>query len=211
MPEVRIRSPTRLDSRLTFCEAAQVPINPRSPVHLWHDVPTGPNPPEVVNALIEIPKNDQNKYELDKELGIFRLDRVLHSAMHYPGDYGFLPRTLAEDHDPLDVLVAMTEPVFPGCLIEVRPVGVFKLVDKGENDEKILAVPLADPWTREIHDLGDLPSHTLREIEHFFLVYKELEGEGVRRQESRGFDNAAAAQKIILECMQRYTAEFGSP
>ena len=188
-----------------------MPITPRRPVHLWHDLATGTNPPDVLNAVIEIPKNEQNKYELDKELGIFRLDRVLHSAVHYPGDYGFLPRTLAEDHDPLDVLVAMTEPVFPGCLIEVRPVGVFYLVDKGENDEKILAVPLRDPWTREIMDLGDLASHTLREIEHFFLVYKELETERERQQESRGFGDAAAARRIIGECMARYREKYGVP
>jgi inorganic pyrophosphatase len=185
-----------------------VPANPRRPVHLWHDVPTGSNPPNLVNALIEIPKNDRNKYELDKDLGIFRLDRVLHSAVHYPGDYGFLPRTLAEDHDPLDILVVMTEPVFTGCLIEVRPVGVFKLIDKGENDEKILAVPVADPWTNEIEDLDDLATHTLREIEHFFLVYKELEVRGLG-QESRGFADAAAARQIIAGCMARYEEEYG--
>jgi len=185
-----------------------VPSNPRSPVHLWHDVPTGANPPAIVNALIEIPKNDRNKYELDKDLGIFKLDRILHSAVHYPGDYGFLPRTLAGDDDPLDVLVAMTEPVFTGCMIEVRPVGVFFLLDKGEDDEKILAVPVADPWTSEIHDLNDLPSHTLREIEHFFLVYKELEGKA-KQQVSRGFGDAAAARRIITECMARYEERFG--
>ncbi|MGE0441506.1 MAG: inorganic diphosphatase [Gemmatimonadales bacterium] len=185
-----------------------MPLAPRSPVHLWHDVPTGANPPTVVNALIEIPKNDRNKYELDKELGIFRLDRILHSAVHYPGDYGFLPRTLAEDNDPLDILVAMTERTFTGCLIEVRPVGVFYLIDKNENDEKILAVPVADPWTEEIHDLDDLPAHTLREIEHFFLVYKELEGARIRQQESRGFGNRAAAGEIINQCMARYVDAY---
>lgn len=179
------------------------------PLNYWHDVPTGPRPPAVVNALIEIPRNSRNKYEIDKQLGIFRLDRILHSAVHYPGDYGFLPRTLAEDHDPLDVLVAMTESVFTGCLIEVRPVGVFYLVDKGENDEKILAVPIADPWTSEIHDLGDLPGHTLREVEHFFLVYKELEGKA-QQQVSNGFGDAGAAQRIITECMARYEAKFGT-
>ena len=186
-----------------------MPANPRRPVHLWHDIPTGPNPPAVCNALIEIPKHDRNKYELDKELGIFRLDRVLHSAVHYPGDYGFLPRTLAGDNDPLDVLVTMTEPVFTGCLIEVRPVGVFFLIDKGEEDEKILAVPVADPWTAEINDLGDLATHTLREIEHFFLVYKDLEGAKRGQQESRGFGNAAEAHRIIRECTARYETQYG--
>jgi inorganic pyrophosphatase len=148
---------------------------PNAP-HPWHDVPTGPNPPDVVTAVVEIPRDSRNKYELDKTLGIYRLDRVLHSAMHFPGDYGFLPRTLAEDGDPLDILVVMAVPVFPGCLIDVRPVGIFYLVDKGENDEKVLSVPIADPFTRDIADLRQLPRHTLLEIEHFFLVYKDLEG-----------------------------------
>jgi inorganic pyrophosphatase len=176
----------------------------RPAIHLWHDLPTGKSPPDVLNAVIEIPEGERNKYELDKELGVFRLDRVLHSAVHYPGDYGFLPRTLAEDHDPLDILVTMTVPVFTGCLIDVRPVGVFFLVDKGERDEKILAVPLADPWTREIKDLPDLPHHTLLEIEHFFLVYKELEPGKSHQQESRGFGDAAQAKQVIVDAMERY-------
>ena len=173
-----------------------------------YDLDPGPNSPEIIRVIVEIPKNSTNKYEYDGKLGVFRLDRALYSPMHYPGDYGFLPRTLAGDDDPLDILVAMTEPVFTGCLIEVRPVGVFNLIDKGENDEKILAVPVADPWTEEILDLGDLPAHTLREIEHFFLVYKELEGARIRQQESRGFGDAAAARAIIAESMVRYAERY---
>ena len=109
-------------------------------LHPWHDIPTGPNPPHVVTAVIEIPTNERNKYELDKTLGLFRLDRVLHSAVHYPGDYGFLPRTLGDDGDPLDVLVLMTIPVFTGCLVDCRPIGLFHLIDKGKADEKVLAI-----------------------------------------------------------------------
>jgi inorganic pyrophosphatase len=184
-----------------------MPANPRRSVHLWHDIPTGKEPPDLLTAVIEIPKDDRNKYELDKELGLFRLDRVLHSAVHFPGDYGFLPRTLAEDGDPLDVLVTMTVPVFTGCLIEVRPVGVFYLVDKGENDEKILAVPVRDPWTRDVTALDHLPKHTLLEIEHFFLIYKELEGVK-QQQESRGFGDAAAAKKLIGAAMDRYSEKY---
>jgi inorganic pyrophosphatase len=116
-------------------------VQPPRGFHPWHDIPTGRRPPDELTAVIEIPTNERNKYELDKELGIYRLDRVLHSAVHYPGDYGFLPRTLGEDGDPLDVLVLMTIPVFTGCLVEARPIGLFHLVDRGIADEKVLAVP----------------------------------------------------------------------
>jgi inorganic pyrophosphatase len=185
-----------------------MPTPPARAFHPWHDIPTGPQPPDVLTAVIEIPKDSRNKYELDKALGLYRLDRVLHSAMHFPGDYGLIPRTLADDDDPLDILVVMAVPVFPGCLIEVRPVGVFYLVDKGEADEKILAVPVADPFTRKIADLDGLPEHTLREVEHFFMVYKDLEGATARRQESRGFGNAAAARTVVTRCMARYRAAY---
>ncbi len=130
---------------------AYLPPMPSPGLHPWHDIPTGADPPAIVNAIIEIPANERNKYELDKELGIFRLDRVLHSAVHYPGDYGFIPRTLGDDGDPLDVLVMMTPPVFTGCLVECRPIGLFHLIDKGKADEKVIAVPLADPYADEMH------------------------------------------------------------
>jgi inorganic pyrophosphatase len=185
--------------------------DPRRPLHFWHDIPTGPTPPNLLNAIVEIPKDGRNKYELDKTLGLFRLDRVLHSAMHFPGDYGFLPRTLAEDGDPLDILVLMAVPVFPGCLIEVRPVGIFYLVDRGEQDEKILAVPVSDPFTRDIADVGQLARHTLLEIEHFFLVYKDLEGVKRQEQESRGFGDAAAAREAITAAMERYERLAAAP
>jgi inorganic pyrophosphatase len=181
-------------------------ISPR-PFHPWHDIPTGSEPPHVVTAVIEIPKHERNKYELDKELGVFRLDRVLHSSVHYPGDYGFVPRTLSGDGDPIDVLVLMTEPTFTGCLIEVRPIGVFNLLDRGEEDEKLIAVPTADPYYRRAMDLADLPEHALREIEHFFLVYKDLEG---TRTESRGFADADGARRAITEAIARYGKSFAS-
>ncbi len=177
------------------------------PFHPWHDLPTGPNPPDVVTAVIEIPANERNKYELDKDLGVYRLDRLLHSAMHYPGNYGFLPRTLAEDGDPIDVLVLMKEPVFTGCLVDVRPIGVFHLVDLGAPDEKILAVPVSDPYFRDTNELTDIPKHTLREIEHFFQVYKDLEG---TRTETGGFDDAAAAREDIVRARRIYE-ERGRP
>lgn len=174
--------------------------------HPWHDVPTGSDPPHRVTAVIEIPANERNKYELDKELGVFRLDRVLFSAVQYPGDYGFIPRTLAEDGDPLDILVLMTIPVFTGCLVETRPVGLFHLVDRGIPDEKVLAVPVGDPYSTGTHDISDVAPHYLREVEHFFRVYKDLEG---TRTESRGFEGAAAARAAIAQAMTTYRSKFG--
>ncbi|MFZ5624491.1 MAG: inorganic diphosphatase [Gemmatimonadota bacterium] len=174
--------------------------------HPWHDIPTGPSAPATVTAVIEIPTNTRNKFELDKKLGVFRLDRVLHSAVHYPGDYGFLPRTLGDDGDPLDVLVITTIPVFTGCLIDVRPIGLFHLVDSGAADEKVLAVPLGDPYSEGINNLTDLPPHTLREVEHFFRVYKDLEGKVI---ETRGFEDASAARRAIEAAMETYEQKFG--
>ncbi|MGH7628535.1 MAG: inorganic diphosphatase [Gemmatimonadales bacterium] len=173
--------------------------------HPWHDIPTGKAPPDTVTAVIEIPTNERNKYELDKELGVFRLDRVLFSAVQYPGDYGFLPRTLGDDGDPLDVLVLMTIPVFTGCLVEARPVGLFHLVDRGVADEKVVAVPVGDPYSDGVHDLKDVPPHYLREVEHFFKVYKDLEG---THTESRGFEGAAAARVAIVRAMAAYGTKF---
>lgn len=156
--------------------------------------------------MIEIPTNERNKYELDKTLGIFRLDRVLHSAVHYPGDYGFLPRTLGDDGDPLDVLVLMTIPVFTGCLVDARPIGLFHLIDRGAADEKVLAVPMGDPYSDGLNDLDDVPPHYLKEVEHFFRVYKDLEG---TRTVTRGFEGADAARDAITESMAAYRKQFG--
>ena len=183
-----------------------VPFPPPRAPHPWHDIPTGPNPPDTVTAVIEIPTNERNKYELDKRLGMFRLDRVLHSAVHYPGDYGFLPRTVGDDGDPLDVLVLVTIPVFTGCLVDARPIGLFHLVDHGIADEKVLAVPIRDPYSDGIKDLGDIPPHYLKEIEHFFQVYKDLEG---TRTETRGFEGADAARAAIRDAMEAYVKRFG--
>lgn len=180
---------------------------PARSFHPWHDIPTGANAPHEVTAVIEIPTNERNKYELDKELGLYRLDRVLHSAVHYPGDYGFLPRTLGEDSDPLDVMVLMKIPVFTGCLVDCRPVGVFKLIDRGDADEKILAVASGDPFAKNITSLDDVPTPTLREIEHFFQVYKALEGIPT---ESLGFGDAEAARELIVAAQARYATKFGA-
>jgi inorganic pyrophosphatase len=174
-------------------------------IHPWRDLPPGRTPPEVVTAVIEIPQGSRNKYELDKESGLFRLDRVLYSAVHYPGDYGLIPRTLHEDNDPLDVLVMIKEPTFTGCLVDVRPVGVLKMLDKGEPDDKILAVPCDDPQHGEYFDIADLPGHYLREIEHFFAIYKDLEG---KRVEIVGWEKSEVAMRVIDESIARYAERY---
>ncbi|HEX2330184.1 MAG TPA: inorganic diphosphatase [Candidatus Angelobacter sp.] len=164
-------------------------------------LPLGPHAPERVNAVIEIPKDSVNKYEYDKELHVFRLDRTLFSPVHYPGDYGFLPCTLGLDGDPLDVLVLVEAPSFPGCLMEVRPIGMLRMVDQGKGDEKILAVAESDPLYREVKDIDQVFDHTLREIEHFFSVYKALEG---KKTEIAGWSGVDAAKKIIREGQGRF-------
>ena len=152
---------------------------PHRSFHPWHDIPTGPNPPSEVTAVIEIPTNERNKYELDKTLG--------------------------DDGDPLDVLVLMTIPTFTGCLVNARPIGLFHLVDRGAADEKVLAVPVGDPYSDGLNDLGDIAPHHLKEIEHFFQVYKDLEG---TRTVTRGFEGAAAARDAIVEAMAAYEKKF---
>ncbi|HWZ58877.1 MAG TPA: inorganic diphosphatase [Gemmatimonadaceae bacterium] len=174
-------------------------------INPWHDLAVGKDTPREVSAVIEIPNGSRNKYELDKETGVFSLDRVLYSAVHYPGDYGFIPRTLAEDGDPCDVLVLIKEPTFPGCRIDVRPIGVLDMLDRGEPDAKILAVPAEDPTQNEFFDLADIPPHTLREIAHFFEIYKDLEGKRVQVQGWRGCD---AAFQEILRSVDRYAARY---
>lgn len=163
-------------------------------------LPIGLNAPQRVNAVIEIPKGSVNKYEYDKELHVFRLDRTLFSPVHYPGDYGFIPGTLGDDGDPLDVLVLLESATFPGCLMEVRPIGVLRMLDQGKGDEKILAVAESDPVYREVNDYPQMFTHTLREIEHFFSIYKNLEG---KKTEIAGWDGVDTARKIILEGQKR--------
>jgi inorganic pyrophosphatase len=176
-------------------------------LNLWHDLPVGIAAPENVTAVIEIPSGSRNKYELDKATGMLKLDRVLFSAVHYPGDYGFIPRTLHEDNDPLDVLVIVKEETFPGCQIDVRPIGVLKMLDRGEPDDKILGVPLHDPYHQEYFDIADIPQHMLKEVEHFFRTYKDLEG---KRVEIIGWGKSEEAMRIIDESIQRYKVTYGS-
>src|SRR5260370_21195639 len=138
-------------------------------------LPIGEGWPDEVNAVIEIPRGTTNKYEYDKQLRVFRLDRNLYSPVHYPGDYGFIPSTLSDDGDPLDVLVLVDAPSFTGCLMTVRPIGMLEMIDQGIEDQKILAVGTNNPIYKDVRDYSEIYPHILREIEHFFTVYKELE------------------------------------
>lgn len=174
-------------------------------IHPWHDLPPGPNAPDEVTTVVEIPSGSKNKYELDKKSGLFRLDRVLFSAVHYPGDYGFIPRTLAEDNDPCDVLVLLNEPTFPGCQIDTRPIGVLRMLDRGELDYKILGVPSHDPFYDEFFDIADIPQHYLKEVEHFFHIYKDLEG---KRVQTVGWEKSDVAVRVIEDAIRRYDEQF---
>ena len=152
--------------------------------------------------MVEIPKGSRNKYELDHESGTIWLDRTLFTATQYPADYGFAPRTLAEDGDPLDALVLLDEPTFPGCRIRARPVAVFWMRDEKGPDAKVLCVPATDPRWAHIRDIGDLPGHLLDEIRHFFEVYKDLEPG--KSTEPRGWEGAAAAWAAVEDATERY-------
>lgn len=154
----------------------------------------------TATVMIEVPKGSRNKYEFDKEAGRIKFDRMLFSAMHYPSDYGFILDTLAEDGDALDALVLVWEPTFPGCLIEVKPVGLFKMRDEKGPDAKILCVPLKDPLWNHIERLQDVPPHLLREIEHFFAVYKDLEE---KKTGVEGWEGREAAEAAIAESRRR--------
>jgi inorganic pyrophosphatase len=166
-----------------------------------YDMDPGPDCPEIVRMIVEIPLNSSNKYEYDGKLGLFRMDRALYSPMHYPGDYGFIPGTMAEDNDPMDVLTLVQDPSFTGCLYEVRPVGILFMEDNAEGDQKVLAVPTRNPRYDSIHTAEQIQSHVRREIEHFFTIYKELEGRVTRIQ---GWGGPAEARRAINESRKRY-------
>jgi inorganic pyrophosphatase len=168
-------------------------------------VPAGTHLPSAVNAIVEIPKGRRSKFEVDPQTGLMRLDRYLYSSSHYPGDYGFIPQTLAEDGDNLDILVMVNEPTFSGCLIQARVIGLFRMLDRGQHDYKVLAVPNSDPLFAEFQDLQDVPKHYLREVEHFFSSYKLLEGVATVTE---GWDNAAAASAEVHDSVDRYMAEL---
>ncbi len=160
-------------------------------MNLLHDI--APGTKEIMNVIVEIPHGSMNKYEIDKETGLIALDRVLHTAQQYPFDYGFVPQTLWDDGDALDVILLTTQPLIPGILVHARPVGVLPMIDGGDKDEKILAVPASDPRFADIKDLGDVNKHTLKEISHFFKTYKQLQNKEVTLEDFQGRAEAEAA------------------
>jgi inorganic pyrophosphatase len=160
-------------------------------MNLLHDI--APGTKEKMNVIVEIPRGSMNKYEIDKETGLIALDRVSNTAQAYPFDYGFVPQTLWDDGDALDVILLTTEPLMPGILVHARPVAVLPMVDGGDKDEKILAVPVGDPRFADIQELSDVNKHTLKEISHFFLTYKQLQNKEVTLGEWEGREAAEAA------------------
>ena len=173
--------------------------------NIWHDIRPERITPENFVAVIEIPKGSKKKYELDKETGYIRLDRILYTSTVYPANYGFIPRTYAEDNDPLDVLVLCSEPLDPLTTVECYPIGLIKMTDSGFLDEKIIAIPFSDPMYNSYHDIKELPSHIFEEICHFFSVYKTLEGKTTIVDEAFHRDEAI---KSIKKDIDRYNKMF---
>eukprot|EP00920_Eleutheroschizon_duboscqi_P005872 GHVT01013792.1.p1 GENE.GHVT01013792.1~~GHVT01013792.1.p1 ORF type:complete len:237 (-),score=37.50 GHVT01013792.1:671-1381(-) len=175
--------------------------------HPWHDVPLGENFPHECTAIIEIPKNSKVKYELDKESGLLRVDRILHSSVIYPANYGFLPQTLGEDGDPLDALVLMSEPVAPLCILRVRPVGMMNMLDQGEQDDKVICVHVDDPAYRHYKSIEEFPQHILTEIRRFFEDYKKNELKEVQVDQ---FVLPPEAHKTMIESAIAYQKVYGN-
>lgn len=174
-------------------------------MNIWHDIEEGRIQANDFTAVIEIPKGSKCKYELDKHTGILQLDRILYTSTHYPANYGFIPRTYADDGDPLDVLVLCSEPIYPLTLIRVYPIGVMRMLDGGKMDDKIIAVPFSDPTYLGIDSIDSLPPHLFDEIVHFFSVYKQLENKQTDVQNLFGPEKA---QEIIQDAIQGYRDTF---
>lgn len=174
--------------------------------HFWHGIRSGVNPPNDINVLIEIPSGSKCKYELDKIAGIIKVDRIIASAVYYPGNYGFIPQTLAEDGDPIDALVLSQISFHPGVVVRSRPIGVMRMTDSGEPDDKILCVPLRDPHYETIRTADDLPRNMLQEIEEFFRVYKNLEEK--KKVVIQGFESLELANKLIDESIVEYKNRY---
>lgn len=172
-------------------------------MNLWHDIE--PGSADEMNIIIEIPRNSRNKYEIDKKTGMIALDRVLHTAQVYPIDYGFVPQTLWDDDDALDAMVLTTEPLAPGILVRARPVGIMDMVDDGDPDAKILAVPTEDPRWNNVQDIGDVNPHTIKEVEHFFCTYKQLQGKSC---EIKSFDGATKAKEAFERSLKLYKEKY---
>ena len=176
-------------------------------MNIWHDIDPQQIKKDDFSVLIEIPKGSKCKYELDKYTGLLRLDRILYTSTHYPANYGFIPRTYADDGDPLDVLVICAETIYPMTLMRVYPIGVMRMVDSDSQDDKIIAVPFSDPNYNEITSIDQLPSHIFDEMMHFFSVYKQLESKTTAVKTLFGRD---VAEQIIQDAIDAYNKKFGS-
>ena len=174
-------------------------------MNIWHDMDPREISPTDFSAVIEIPKGSKCKYELDKASGLLRLDRILYTSTHYPANYGFIPRTFADDGDPLDVLVLCSEAIYPLTLVHVYPIGVMRMIDGGKMDDKIIAVPFSDPTYLGISSIDELPPHIFDEIMHFFSVYKQLEN---KETDVRSLFGREKAQQIIKEAIECYEATY---
>lgn len=175
-------------------------------MNIWHSIDEKRIKKDRFYACIEISKGSKNKYELDKETGLLKLDRILYTSTHYPANYGFIPKTYAEDNDPLDVLVLCTESIIPLTLVECKPIGVMHMVDNGQADDKIIAVCVHDPFYKDYNSIKDLPEHVSEEIKHFFKVYKTLERK--KTKVDNELEDADAAKEIINSCIERYKKIF---
>lgn len=173
--------------------------------HPWHDVDAGENAPEIVNAIIEIPKNTRAKYELHKDSGLLMLDRVLYSSVYYPANYGFIPQSYCDDNDPLDILVLSSIIIQPLCIVQAKVIGVMQMVDQGEMDDKIIAVAADDMSVNHINDISELPKHFFNELRRFFEDYKLLENKEVVIE---NFQNRERAITIIEQSLVDYKTKF---
>jgi len=174
-------------------------------MNLLHDLTPGEKSPKIINVIIEIPKGSKNKYEIDKKTGIIKLDRAMKTSQDYPFDYGFVPQTLWEDGDALDVVVLTTYPLSSGILVEARPVGVMKMIDGGESDDKIISVPKDDPRWDNVKDIKDVNPYTLKEIKHFFETYKSIENKEVK---VGAFSGKAKAEEAVKKAIKLYKDKF---
>ncbi len=175
-------------------------------MNIWHDIDPSQIAPDNFSAVIEISKGSRTKYELDKQTGIMKLDRILYTSTHYPANYGFIPRTYANDLDPLDVLVICSEPINSMTLVQCYPIGYIKMIDNGRDDEKIIAIPFSDPTYNHITSFDELPAHIFDEMCHFFTVYKQLENKDTAVDDVKGRDEAI---KVISEALARYDELYG--
>jgi inorganic pyrophosphatase len=171
----------------------------------WHDVTFGEEAPGIVNGIIEIPKGSRAKYELDKDSGMLKLDRVLFSSVYYPANYGFIPKTYCDDNDPLDILILSQIDIVPLCIVSAKVIGVMRMIDGGEADDKIIAVAAGDPSVNHINDIKELPQHFISEMRNFFEDYKKLENKTVIVEE---FQNKELAQEIVRKAIQDYKDKF---